>query len=132
MELTVAIDQLNEAPIRELTGSINQRTTGSVHPFGARMAFRDGATPTLVSANGTQWRIRRRSSVSVDILRHKVRTNQAVQLKASRVTKGDVFLIVDGAEVPLTPITDRETSHSFRSIFRNFRRPLQQLVAVVH
>ena len=127
MELTIAVDQLNEIPVRELTGGVEHRTTGSVHPFGGHMmAFLDGATPTLVSANGTCWRVRRQSSASMDHLRHKVATRQAVVMKASRVHKGDVFLVVEGSEIHLAPVAARDHS------FRRRHDALQQLVAPVH
>jgi len=127
MELTIAVDQLNEIPVRELTGCVEHRTTGSVHPFGGHMmAFLDGATPTLVSANGTCWRVRRQSSASMEHLRHKVQTNQAVVMKASRVRRGELFLVVDGSEIHLAPVNARDHS------FRRQHDALQQLVATVH
>ena len=129
MELTIAIDHLNEIPVRELTGGVEHRTTGSVHPFGGHMmAFLDGATPTLVSANGTCWRVRRQSSASMDQLRHKVATRQTVVMKASRVHKGELFMVVDGDEIHLAPVAVVAHDHSFRRQYG----PLQQLVATVH
>ena len=127
MELTIAIDHLNEIPVRELTGGVEHRTTDSVHPFGGHMmAFLDSATPTLVSANGTCWRVRRQSSASMDHLRHKVQTNQSVVMKASRVRKGELFLVVDGDEIHLAPVVAHDHS------FRRQHDTLQQLVATVH
>ena len=127
MELTIAIDHLNEIPVRELIGRVEHKTTGSVHPFGAHMAFHDnGISPTLVSANGTCWRVQRQSSASMDHLRQKVQTNQAVVMKASRVRKGELFLVVDGDEIHLAPVVAHDHS------FRRQHDALQQLVATVH
>jgi hypothetical protein len=134
MDLTLAIDSHNHACVAELIGGVEHRTTGSVFPFGARMVFRE-RDATFVSANGTAWHLKRRDHESIENLRWKIRNHQSVHAKASRLSKGDLLLIVDGAEVLLTPQHNssfRGHNHSFRSYRARFADDLRTQRALLH